>query len=211
VGRYPLVVALVSVLAGCQISSTPVAAPIVSPTTPHTAAAAAALQAADVPAGLQPCPSSGQLAAYLTSLQTSNPTLAQRLSTQWQALEKAGAQDAAITLFAADPTACSAELAASGTVKSAASVVIRFSDEGQADRAWEAGILGFAPPAPGDLPPGVARGTSTGLGQSAWTYKNPPVLLACWRKAVFAALVVVTNLDDVTFKAAAAAIDARLN
>jgi hypothetical protein len=210
VGRYPLVVALVCGLAGCQISSTPVAAPIVSPT-PHTAAAAAALQPADVPVGLQPCPSSGPLAAYLTSLQTSNPTLAQRLSTQWQALKKAGAQDAAITLFAADPAACSAELAASGTVKSAASVVVRFADEGQADRAWETGILGFAPPAPGEIPPGVARGTSTGLGQSAWTYKSAPVLLACWRKSVFAALVVVTNLDDATFKAAAAAIDARLN
>jgi hypothetical protein len=210
VGRYPLVVALVSVLAGCQISSTPVAAPIVSPT-PHTATAAAALQAADVPAGLQPCPSSGPLATYLASLQSSNPTLAQKLSAQWQALKRAGAQDAAITLFAADPTACSAELAASGSVKSAASLVIRFADEGQADRAWEAGILGFAPPAPGDVPPGVARGTSTGLGQSAWTYKSAPVLLACWRKSVFAALVVVTNLDDTAFKAAAAAIDARLN
>jgi hypothetical protein len=210
VGRYPLVVALVSVLAGCQISSTPVAAPIVSPA-PHAAAAAAALQSADVPAGLQPCPSSGPLAAYLTSLQTSNPTLAQRLSTQWQTLKKAGAQDAAITLFAVDPAACSAELAASGTVKSAASVVVRFADEGQADRAWETGILGFAPPAPGEIPPGVARGTSTGLGQSAWTYKSAPVLLACWRKSVFVALVVITNLDDAAFKTAAAAIDARLN
>jgi hypothetical protein len=210
VGRIPLVVALVTLVAGCQISSTPVAAPIVSPT-PHTPVATAALQASDVPADLQPCPASGPIATYLTTIKTSNPTLAQKLSAQWQALKKSGAQDAAITLFAADPAACTAELASTGSARSAASVVVLFGDEGQADRAWLAGLLGFAPPAPGEIPPGVVRGKDTGLGDSAWTYRNPPVSLATWRKSAFVALVVVTNLDDTAFKAAAAAVDARLN
>jgi hypothetical protein len=151
------------------------------------------------------------MATYLTGIQASNPTLAQTLSAQWQALKRAGAQDAAITLFAADPGSCSAELAASGVGRSAASVVVAFGDEGQADRSWEAGILGFAPPAPGEVPPGVTRGKDTGLGDSSWTYANAPVQLACWRKSVFVALVVATNLDDTAFRAAAAAVDARLN
>lgn len=199
-----------TLVAGCQISSTPVAAPIVR-STPHTPVAIAALQASDVPADLQPCPASGAIATYLTTIKTSNPTLAQKLSAQWQALKKSGAQGAAITLFAADPVACTAELASTGTARSAASVVVIFGDEGQADRAWQAGLLGFAPPAPGEIPPGVVRGKDTGLGDSAWTYRNAPVSLASWRRSVFDALLVVTNLDDTAFKAAAAAVDARLN
>jgi hypothetical protein len=210
VGRFSIVVALVTLLAGCQVTSAPVATPIPSPT-PHTPVAAAALQGSDVPADLQPCPASGPIATYLTTIKASNPTLAQKLSVQWEALKKSGARDAAITLFAAVPTACAAELASTGTVRSAASVVVMFGDEGQADRAWQAGILGFSPPAPGELPPGVIRGAGTGLGDASWTYRNSPVLLASWRKSVFAALLVVTNLDDTAFKAAAAAVDARLN
>ena len=209
-GRFPLVVALVAVLAGCQVASTPVADPILSPT-PHTPVANAALQASDVPADLKPCPASGPIATYLTTIKTSNPALAQKLSAQWQALKQSGAQDAAITLFAADPAACSAELAATGTARSAASVVVIFGEEGQADRAWRAGILGFAPPAPGESPPGVTRGKDTGLGESAWTYHNAPVSLASWRKSVFVALVVVSILDGTAFSAATAAVDARLN
>ena len=209
-GRHPLVVALALLLAGCQLTSKPVAAPVVS-ITPHTPAASAALQPGDVPAGLQPCPGSGPIATYLASLTTSNPALEQRLAAQWQALEKAGAADAAITLYAADTSSCVAELAASGSVKSAASVVIAFGDQGQADRAWQAGILGFAPPSPGERPPGMARGKTTGLGDSSWTYRAAPLTLASWRKSVFVALVVLTNLDDAAFTAAAAAVDARLN
>ena len=209
-GRFPAVVVFATLLAGCQVASTPVASPLPSPSL-HTPVATAALQASDVPADLQPCPASGPIATYLTTIKTSNPALAQKLSAQWQALRKSGAQDAAITLFAADPAACSAELAATGTARSAASVVVVFGEEGQADRAWKAGILDFPPPAPGDRPPGVTRGKDTGLGESAWAYHNAPVTLASWRRSVFVALVVVTILDDTAFRAATAAVDARLN
>jgi hypothetical protein len=58
--------------------------------------------------------------------------------------------------------------------------------------------------------PGTARGTGTGLGLNSWTYDRPPLRLACWRKSVFVAFVVVSNLDVAAFKAAAAAVDARL-
>ncbi len=95
--------------------------------------------------------------------------------------------------------------------KSAAGFVAVFADEGQADRAWQSGVLGFVPPAPGELPPGLNRGASTGLGLSSWTYDRTPVRLACWHKSVFVALVVLTNLDAPAFKAATAAVDARLN
>ena len=117
----------------------------------------------------------------------------------------------AISVYAADPTACKAELGATTTVKSVASVVIQFDDEGQADRAWQAGVFGFVPPATGELLPGLTRGTATGLGLSSFTYERPSVRLACWRHSVYVALVVVSNFDLNTFGAATAAIDPRLN
>jgi hypothetical protein len=186
------------------------ATPLPSPT-PYTPSLSAVLQAAEAPAQLQACPHSGPIASYIASLQAADPALAARMAAQWQALKHAGAREAAISLFTADPSACSAELAAQGSVLSAASVVVAFNDEGQADRAWEAGVFGFVPPAPGELPPGVDRGAGTGLGPSSWTYDRAPVRLACWHKSVFVALVVFTNLDAAAFKAAAAAIDARLD
>ena len=169
------------------------------------------LQQADVPSGLNLCAGSGPIQGYIANLQSAQPALASRLNDEWQSLRTQGASSSAIALFASDDSACSAELAAASKSKSAAGFVAVFGDEGQADRAWQSDVLGFVPPAPGELPPGLNRGSSTGLGISSWTYDRAPVRLACWHKSVFVALVVLTNLDVNAFKAATAAVDARLN
>jgi hypothetical protein len=169
------------------------------------------LQQSEVPAGLNVCAGSGPIEGYIANLQSTSPALASRLNDEWQSLRTFGAVNAAISLYSADDSACSAELAAVSKSESAAGFVVVFADDGQADRAWQSGVLGFVPPAPGELPPGVNRGTSTGLGVSSWTYDRAPVKLACWHKSVFVALVVLTNLDVNAFKAATAAVDARLN
>ena len=209
-GRFPALVISLALLAACQSTAQSVPTPTPSPS-PHTAVADAVLQQADVPAGLTLCPGSGPFDGYVTNLQASQPALASRLNDEWQSMRTLGAQTAAITLFTSDAGACTAELGAAATPKSAAGFVAIFADEGQADRAWQAGVLGFVPPAPGELPPGLSRGTPTGLGLSAWTYDRAPVRLACWHRSVFVALVVLTNLDANAFKAATAAVDARLN
>jgi len=203
--------AVAVVMAGvCQSTPQPVASPTPSPS-PHTAVADAVLQQGDVPSGLNLCAGSGPFDTYVTNLQPFQPELAGRLNDQWLSLRTQGATGAAISLFTSDNSACTAELAAVSKAKSAAAFVAVFADEGQADRAWQTGVLGFAPPAPGELPPGLSRGTPTGLGLSAWTYDRSPVRLACWHKSVFVALVVLTNLDINAFKAATAAVNARLN
>ena len=169
------------------------------------------LQQTDVPSSLGPCAGSGSIATYIAALHSTNPTLAEELGRRWDDMKALGAYDAAISLFAADPSACSAEFAAAANIKSAASEVIVFGDEGQADRAWQTGTLGFTVPAPSAQPPGITRGVSTGLGESSWTYVQAPVQMAVWRKSVFLAVVVFTNLDAASFKAGAAAVNARLN
>jgi hypothetical protein len=196
-------------VAACQNSAQAVPSPTPSPS-PHTPVAEAVLQQGDVPSGLSPCTGSGPIDTYIASLQ-SQAALASRLTDEWQSLRTLGATSASISLFTSDVAACSAELAAASNAKSAAGFVAVFADEGQADRAWQAGVLGFVPPAVGELPPGVNRGIATGLGVSAWTYTRTPVQLACWHKSVFVVLIVLTNLDATAFKAATAAVDARLN
>jgi hypothetical protein len=172
---------------------------------------AAILQSGDVPATVNVCVGSGPLDVYLSVLESADPALAGRLTAQWVDLLSHGARSAAISVYTASPSACKAELGATTTGKAIASVVIQFDDEGQADRAWQAGVFGFVPPATDELLPGLVRGAGTGLGLSSFTYDRPSVRLACWRHSVYVALVAVSNFDLATFQAATAAIDPRLN
>ncbi|HKC18441.1 MAG TPA: hypothetical protein VKE27_02310 [Candidatus Dormibacteraeota bacterium] len=208
-GRF-LVALLVVGLVACQNETHAVFSPQPSPT-PRTAPTAAILQSADVPAGLTACLGSGPIDVYLSVLGTTDPTLASRELSQWQALRTLGAKAGAISVFAADPSTCKVEFAASTTAKSMASFVAEFDDEGQADRAWQSGVFGFVPPPSGEVSSGLVRGASTGLGASSFTYDRPSVRLASWRRSVFVALVVVSNLDLNAFHAATGAIDPRLN
>jgi hypothetical protein len=211
VDRLIAILGLSILIASCQ-SNAPVvvASPSPSPS-PHAAATDVVLQSSDVPAGLSPCLGSGPIDVYTTTLATADANLAARVAIQWEQLRVAGATSGAISLFTSTAAACNAELAATSSAKSITAFVAEFTDAGQADRAWNAGVFGFVPPAPGELPAGVTSGTGTGLGLSSWTYDRPPVHLASWHKSVFVSLVVVSNLDAATFKAATAAVDARLD
>jgi hypothetical protein len=197
-------------LVACQSQTHAVVSPLPTPT-PHTTPTAAVLQSGDVPAGLTVCLGSGPIDVYLSVLATQDAALAGRVADQWKQLRNQGATAGAVSVFAANPSACKVELGATTNIKAMTSLVAQFADEGQADRAWQSGVLGFAPPPLGQVTPGLTRGTSTGLGISSFTYDRPSVRLACWHRSVFVALVVVSNLDLNTFHAATAAIDPRLN
>jgi hypothetical protein len=209
VGRL-LVALLVIGLVACQNDTHAVFSPLPSPT-PHTSPTGAILQSSDEPAGLNVCLGSGPIDVYLSVLADADATLAARETTQWQALRQLGAKSGALSLFTSDPSGCKAEFGATGSVKAIASFVAQFADEGEADRAWQAGVFGFAPPPPGQVSPGMARGATTGLGASSFVYDRPSVRLASWRRSVFVALVVVSNLDVNAFHAATGAVDPRLN
>jgi hypothetical protein len=209
VGRLLATLMVVGFVA-CQNDTHAVFSPVPSPT-PHTAPTAAILQSGDVPAGLNVCLGSGPIDVFLSVLADRDPALASTQTTQWQILRQLGATSGAISLFTSDPSACKAELGATGNIKAMASFVAEFADEGEADRAWQAGLFGFAPPPAGEVSPGLTRGASTGLGASSFVYDRPSVRLASWRRSVFVALVVVSNLDLNAFHSATGAVDPRLN
>ena len=200
-----------SALAACQSNTHAVFSPPPPSPTPANLPTAAILQSTEVPAGLTVCLGSGPIDVYVTSLAHTDAALAARVGAQWQQLVVGGATGGAISLFTASPAACNAELGATSNVKSVTSFVAIFADSAQADRAWGSGVFGFVPPAPGEILPGAVRGTDTGLGLSSWIYDRSNIRLASWRKSVFVALVVVSNIDAAAFKTATAAIDARLN
>lgn len=209
-GRIGAIVTLIVLAAACQSDTHPVFSPQPSPT-PRIAPTAAILQPGDIPVGLNVCIGSGPIDVYVASLAQSDAALAARVGAEWDQLRLAGATGAAMSVFTASPAACNAELGAASNVKSIASFVAVFADSGQADRAWQSGIFGFMPPAPGELLAGVTRGADTGLGLSSWTYDRAPLRLGCWHKSVFVALVIAGNLDLTAFKTATAAVDARLD
>jgi hypothetical protein len=201
-----------SALAACQSGTQPVSSTPTPPSpTPSNLPTSAILQSDDIPSGLKVCLGSGPIDVYIANLATADPALAARVGTEWQQLVVGGATGGAISLFTASPAACNAELGATSGVKSLTSFVAIFGDSAQADRAWGSGVFGFVPPAPGEILPGVVRGTDTGLGLSSWTYDRSNIRLASWHKSVFVALVVVSNLDAAAFKSATTAVDARLN
>ena len=204
------VVALLLLLTACQNETHPVFSPSPSPS-PRTAPSAAVLQASDVPSGLTKCASSGSLDAYISTVEVDDIRLSAQWAAQWAELRSNGAHAGAISIYAANSSACAVELGATTTVKALASVVIEFGDVGEAERAWQAGIFGYTPPAPAQLQAGMVRGAATGLGPSSFTYTRPSVRLACWRHSVYVALVLSSNLDQGAFQAATASIDPRLN
>ncbi|TMC84339.1 MAG: hypothetical protein E6I53_11210 [Chloroflexi bacterium] len=209
-GRLFAVMLVLGVVVSCQGDTHAVFTPAPSPS-PHTAPTVAILQSRDVPTGLNVCVGSGPIDVYLSVLSGANADLAARQSNYWQQLRNNGAIAGAVSVFASDITACKTELGATTNVKAMSSLVFQFRDEGQAERAWESGVFGFAPPPLGQLSPNLIRGSGTGLGPSSFTYDRPSVRLACWRRSVFVAFVVVSNADLNTFHAATAAIDPRLN
>jgi len=210
VGRLLAVLIGAVLMVACQINTQPVSTPVPSPT-PHTAPTAAILQPADVPATLHVCLGSGPIDVYLSVLSTTAPDLASKDTNYWSQLQAQGAVNGAIAVYTADPSACSIELAATPSVKAITSFVAEFHNEGQADRAWQSGVFGIVPTPVGEVINGATRGTSTGLGLSSFVYSRPPVALACWRRSVFVALVVASNVDVTVLKGATAAVDPRLN
>jgi hypothetical protein len=197
-------------LVSCQNESHPAFSPAPSPS-PHIAPAAAILQPSEVAPGLTVCVGSNQpVDVYASVMDGFDTAIGQRLSGYWNDLVAEGAESGSVSVYASDPASCAAELGA-GTAGAIASVVVRFGDDGEAERAWQAGLFGFIPPAPAQLQAGMTRGAATGLGLSSFTYARPSVRLATWRRSFYVALMIATNQDVNTFQAATALINARLN
>jgi hypothetical protein len=176
-------------------------------------AAAYSLVAPDLPDGLQKCPQSGEVGAYLAAVKATDPDTYTVTNDTWQRLVKAGALAGWIVSFS-DGSGCGGGLRGTTSGRVASSLVARFADSEAAARAWRGGILGVENPDPAQGTPGLIQGPATGLGPRSWTYDRTasgrPTSLAFWQHASFVVLLVTTGLTADQSHSAAQSMDARV-
>ena len=171
------------------------------------------LQQGDLPVTLQRCPASGDIGTYLRSPQPTDVQAHDELQTAWQDLQSRGAVRAALTVYAAQPTACSARLGA-GDGTNVASLVVEFSDDAAARAAYQRGVLGFTTPNEDAEVQGMDRGAATGIGRNAWvltrSVQGRAVIVGLWERNAVLVLFVAVDADPLNARRALAAVDGRI-
>jgi hypothetical protein len=171
------------------------------------------LQQGDLPATLDRCPASGDVDGFVRSLQRSDPAAHDELLTAWRDLQRRGAVQAAVTVYAAQPAACSARLG-TGDGTSVTSVVVRLRDDGAAAAVYQGGVLGFTTPSEDAEVPGMTRGAATGFGRNAWVLESSvqgrSLIVGLWERNAVLVLVVAVDADPLHAKQAMATVDGRI-
>ena len=174
--------------------------------------AAVALKSSDLPSGLKPCPGSGPISGYLDHARKTDPNAYADLQDAWANLQRGGADAAAISAFAADPSQCSGELGAGGGM-SATTFVIRFKDEGSSTTAYKRGLLGFPTPSQNQQEPGLTVGVATGLGPNSWALDRKvggrAAFVAFWQVKRFVVMYLGADIDSEADRRAAEAVNSR--
>jgi len=171
------------------------------------------LQPGDLPAGLNRCAASGDVDAFARSLQAGGPAASDELLGAWKELQRAGATRAAVTVYAAQPAACTARLG-SGTGTSVSSLVVEFRDDGAAEAAYRRGVLGFTTPSEDAEVPGMTRGAATGFGRNAWVLERSTqgraLIVGLWERDAVLVLFLAVDSDPLNAKQAMSTVDGRI-
>jgi hypothetical protein len=188
-------------LVGCQVAGAPPPDPV-----------QIMLQPGDLPADLHRCPASGDLDGYLRSL-AGSPPAHDELVGAWHDLQHAGAQAAALAVYAVQGQACAARLG-TGSGTSVASLVVRFRDDGAAAAAYQRGVLGFTTPSEDADVPAMTRGAATGIGRNAWilerSVQGRAVIVGLWERDAVLVLYVAVDADPLNAKRALSTVDGRI-
>jgi hypothetical protein len=171
------------------------------------------LRQGDLPAGLQSCPASGAIDGYLRSLQKGSAPAHDELLAAWRDLQRRGAAEAAVAVYAAQPAACSTRLGA-GEGVNATTVVVSFRDDGKATAAYQQGVLGFTTPSEDAEVPDMTRGAATGIGRDAWVLQRSvqgrSLIVGLWARNAVLVLFVAVDVDPLHAKQALATVDRRI-
>jgi len=183
------------------------------PGAPSIPPAQIGLQSGDLPPELTRCRASGDIDAFARSLQAGSPAAHDELVGAWKALQRGGATAAAVTVYAAQPAACTARLG-SGQGTSVTSVVVEFRDDGAAQAAYRSGMLGFTTPNEDAEVPDMTRGAATGLGRNSWVLdrstQGRAVIIGLWERSDTLVLVMAVDADPLHAKQALSSIDGRI-
>jgi hypothetical protein len=149
---------------------------------------------------------------YLASVGT-HSRAGGEVAAEWWRLRSAGAREAAVVIYASDPSACADRLGI-GPGITASSLVVRCGGPGSALAIYRKGLLGFVTPDDQEVVSGLAQGAATGLGHNSWllqeTVGGAPVSVALWEHDSYVALVVTVGLSPPLARTAIVAVDRRM-
>jgi hypothetical protein len=171
-----------------------------------------ALQPGDLP-GLSRCSASGDITAFARSLQPSSPAAHDELMDAWKDLQRHGATQGAVTVYAERPAACAARVG-SGEGTSVTSLVVEFRDDAAATAAYRRGVLGFTTTSEDAEVPDMTRGVATGLGRNAWLLRRSiqgrSLMVGLWERHAVLVLFLAVDEDPLHAQEALSSVDGRI-
>jgi len=189
-------------LVGCEGAGAPSVSPV-----------QIGLQQGDLPAALVRCPTSGDISASLRTSKPNHQPAHDEMLSAWQDLQRLGAAEAAVTVYAAEQPACAARLG-TGEGANVSSLVVEFHDDAAAATAYKRGVLGFSTPSEDAEVPGMDRGAATGIGRNAWVLQRSvdgrDLIVGLWERHAVLVLFLAVDSDPLNAKRAIAAVDSRI-
>jgi hypothetical protein len=171
------------------------------------------LQQGDLPAMLTRCPASGSIGAFLGTPKPNRQPAHDELLSAWQDLQRHGATQAAVAVYAAQQPACAARVGA-GDGESVTSLVVEFHDDAAARAAYQRGVLGFTTPDQDAEVAGMNRGAATGFGRNSWVLQRSvdgrALTVGLWERNAVLVLVVAVDADPLNTQRALSAVDGRI-
>ena len=178
-----------------------------APSTPERVA----VQASDVPAGLQRCDYSAPMAAYIDGIGKLNSNASASISETWMVLQAAGAVAGYIAVYAETPAGCEQWITGkdgnyvTGASRVVSTVVVKFEDPEAAGAAYRADLFKQSALA-GQPGLRVLVGSATGLSPNsvigAAEETQPSVHRAIWQQGSFNIFFNSRNLTRAEFTAA---------
>jgi len=210
VKRALFIAIALTAVAACGTSAPPAQGPTAS---------SVAVQSGDLPAGMQKCNQSGDIATFLDTSKTKDPTTYASTKKSWDDAQKNGATAAYIAFYTDSSAHCSAletntSDVSSASYKLAINFVVQFKDEASAAKGYTSeSIFGFSAASMQSGAPSV-QGAATGLSPNSIVLSisiaNTSYYVAVWQKKAFMVIMAIVNIDPASAKKVALAENARI-
>jgi hypothetical protein len=190
-------------------------------TTPEgPTASSVAVQSGDLPAGMQKCSVSGDIASFLSSAKSKDPSTYASFKKFWDEAQTNGATAVYIAMYTDSSAHCSALESNTSDISTAdyklgINFVVQFKDEASAAKAYTSeSIFGFSTASltGGGAP--ALQGAQTGLSPNAVVLSvavaNISYYVAVWQNKAFMVILAIVNVDPAAAKKAALAENGRI-
>jgi hypothetical protein len=190
-----------------------------SPTLLGPTASSVAVQSGDLPAGMQKCNASGDIASFLKNAKTKDPATYASTKKSWDDAQANGATAAYVDFYTDSSAHCTslesntADVSAAN-YKLAINFVIQFKDVASAAKGYTSeSIFGFSAASMQGGTPAVT-GAATGLSPNSIVLSvsvaTTSYYVAVWQNKAFMVILAILNIDPAAAKKAALAENGRI-